>query len=138
MNTSWLRIALLAGVAYFCCMAAAHFFGLKWPVLFVYYDTPFYAYQDKIIAFAVVAYACLFYVAARQRTAVPAALVSIWVTVLGLCSVNGSEALHSVLQGQGTLAYWLQTGAIAGYALLLTVLYGRDSEDQPVPSRTFV
>lgn len=123
MKTSWLRTALLAGVAYFCCMAVAHFTGLKWPVLFVYYDTPFYAYQDKIISFAVVTYACLFYVAARQREAVPAALVSIWVTVLGLSSVNTSSALASVLQGQGTLAYWLQTGALAGYALLLTVLY---------------
>lgn len=123
MKTSWLRTALLAGVAYFCCMAAAHFTGLKWPVLFVYYDTPFYAYQDKIISFSVVTYACLFYVAARQREAVPAALVSIWVTVLGLSSVNLSSALASVLQGQGTLVYWLQTGALAGYALVLTVLY---------------
>lgn len=130
MNTSWLRTALLAGVAYFCCMAAAHFFGLKWPVLFVYYDTPFYAYQDKIIAFAVVTYACLFFAAARQREVVPAALVSIWITVLGLSSVNVSKALHDVLQGQGTQAYWLQTGAIAGYALLLTVLYLRGSTKQ--------
>lgn len=127
MNTFWLRTALLAGVAYFCCMALAHFFGLKWPVLFVYYDTPFYAYQDKIISFAVVTYACLFYVAANQRTAVPAALVSIWATVLGLSSVNVSAALQSVLQGQGTLMYWLQTAALAGYAVLLTVLYLRSA-----------
>jgi hypothetical protein len=126
MNVSWLNKALLAGVAYFCCMAVAHFVGLKWPVLFVYYDTPFYAYQDKIISFAVVAYACLFFVAARSREAVPAALVSIWITVLGLSSVNLSSALASVLQGQGTSAYWMQTCAIAAYALLLTLLYLRE------------
>ena len=86
----------------------------------------FYAYQDKIISFAVVAYACLFFVAARSREAVPAALVSIWITVLGLSSVNLSSALASVLQGQGTSAYWMQTCAIAAYALLLTLLYLRE------------
>ena len=123
MKAQWLRYMLGVGVVYFCLMAAAHFMGLKYPLLFVYYDTPFYAYQDKIISFSVVTYACLFYVAARQREAVPAALVSIWVTVLGLSSVNLSSALASVLQGQGTLVYWLQTGALAGYALVLTVLY---------------
>jgi hypothetical protein len=61
MNSKPTKYAFLAGVAYFCCMAFAHFFGVKVPVLFVYYDTPFYAYQDKIISFAVCAYIALFY-----------------------------------------------------------------------------
>ena len=90
-----LRLALWAGVAYFCCMALAHFFGLKYPILFVYYDVPFYAYQDKIISFAVVAYICLFANAAVHRTAVPAAIVALGVTVLGLSAVNVSDALGS-------------------------------------------
>ncbi|MFM8706388.1 MAG: hypothetical protein ACKOHG_21525, partial [Planctomycetia bacterium] len=85
-----LRLALWAGVAYFCCMAVAHFFGLKYPLLFVYYDVPFHAYQDKIISFAVVAYVCLFAHAAGHRSGVPAALVALGVTVLGLGAVNGS------------------------------------------------
>lgn len=118
-----LRLALWAGAAYFCCMAAAHFFGLKYPLLFVYYDVPFYAYQDKIISFAVVAYICLFANAALNRSAVPAALVALGVTVLGLSAVNGSDALGSVLDGRSTLAYWLQTGLIAAYFVLLLGLY---------------
>ncbi len=118
-----LRIALWAGVAYFCCMAVAHFFGLKYPLLFVYYDVPFYAYQDKIIAFAVVAYVCLFANAALQRSAVPAALVALGVTVLGLSAVNASDALSSVLDGRSSLVYWIQTGLIAAYFLLLLGLY---------------
>lgn len=118
-----LRLALWAGAAYFCCMATAHFFGLKYPLLFVYYDVPFYAYQDKIISFAVVAYICLFVNAALNRSAVPAALVAIGVTVLGLSAVNGSDALGSVLDGRSTLAYWLQTGLIAAYFVLLLGLY---------------
>lgn len=117
-----LRLALWAGAAYFCCMAVAHFFGLKYPLLFVYYDVPFYAYQDKIISFAVVAYICLFVNAALDRSAVPAAIVALGVTVLGLSAVNGSDALETVLDGRSPIAYWMQTGLIALYFILLIVL----------------
>lgn len=126
-----LRFALWAGVAYFCCMAAAHFFSFKYPLLFVYYDVPFHAYQDKIISFAVVAYVCLFANAALHRSGVPAALVALGMTVLGLSAVNGSAALAAVLDGRPTFAYWLQTGLIAGYFGLLVALHlvGRRATD---------
>jgi hypothetical protein len=123
-----LTYSLWAGVAYFCCMAVAHFFGLKYPLLFVYYDVPFHAYQDKIISFAVVAYVCLFATAARHRVAVPAALVALGVTVAGLAAVNLSGDLAAVLDGRSTTAYWLQTGLIAGYLAWLVALYLRGSK----------
>lgn len=125
MTSRLLHFALLAGVAYFCAMAVAHFFGIKWPLLFVYYDVPFHAYQDKIISFAVVAYACLWWSAARERSVVPAALVAMGLTVVGLSAVNLSDALASVLNGRSTQAYWLQTALFAGYWVLLFVLYRR-------------
>lgn len=134
-----LRLALWAGAAYFCCMAAAHFFGLKYPIVFVYYDVPFYAYQDKIISFAVGAYVCLFVNAALHRSAVPAALVAMGVTVLGLSVVNTSDALGSVLDGRSTLAYWMQTGLIAAYFALLLGLYalGERAPGNPSNGRTY-
>lgn len=125
MTSRLLRFALLAGVVYFCAMAVAHFFGIKWPLLFVYYDVPFHAYQDKIISFAVVAYACLWWSAARERSVVPAALVAMGFTVVGLAAVNLSDALASVLNGRSTQAYWWQTAMFAGYWVLLFVLYRR-------------
>ena len=125
MTSRLLNIALLAGVAYFCAMAVAHFFGIKWPLLFVYYDVPFHAYQDKIISFAVVAYACLWWSAARERSVVPAVLVALGFTVAGLAAVNLSDALTSVLNGRSTQAYWWQTALFAGYWLLLVVLHRR-------------
>lgn len=118
-----LRLALWAGAAYFCCMAVAHFFGLRYPLLFVYYDVPFHAYQDKIISFAVVAYICLFANAALHRTAVPAAITAIGVTVLGLSAVNSSDELAALLDGRSTIAYWLQTGIIAAYFVVLAALH---------------
>jgi hypothetical protein len=129
MNSRLLRLGLLAGVIYFCCMAVAHYFGIRQPLLFVYYDTPFHAYQDKIIAFAVVSYVALFYSAAQHRAIVPAALIVLGVTVLGLASVNVSDALASVLKdGQSTTPYWIQTGLIAAYFVVLLVLYWRDGK----------
>jgi len=129
LTSSLLRYSLLAGVMYFICMAIAHYFGIKQPLLFVYYDTPFYAYQDKIISFAVVSYVALFYSAAQHRTVVPAALIVLGVTVLGLASINMSDALAAVLQeGQSTTPYWIQTGLIAVYFTLLLVLYLRDKK----------
>ena len=125
MNSKILNVSLWAGVAYFCCMAVAHFFGLKYPLVFVYYDVPFHAYQDKIISFAVVAYICLFYTAATIR----AALVALAVTVLGLSAVNLSDALQSVLAGRPTTVYWAQTGLIAGYLVWLVVFHLRAKAD---------
>lgn len=125
-----LRLGLLAGVFYFCCMAVAHFFGIKVPILFVYWDTPFYAYQDKIISFAVLSYVGLFYAAARQVEVVPIALTVLGATVLGLVSVNLSDALSGVLaEGQTTLPYWLQTVMIAVYFIALTGLFLRRPRD---------
>ncbi|MEM7292050.1 MAG: hypothetical protein AAF420_01485 [Pseudomonadota bacterium] len=129
MNSKLTQYAFLAGVAYFCCMAFVHFFGVKVPILFVYYDTPFHAYQDKIIAFAVCAYIGLFYLGSRTREGAFVAIIVLVATVLGLSSVNLSDALASVLtEGQSTLPYWLQTGAIAVYLLALVFLYARDGK----------
>ena len=129
MNSKLTNYAFSAGVVYFSFMAAAHFFGIKVPVLFVYYDTPFYAYQDKIISFAVCAYIGLFFLATRSRENARVAIIALAVTVLGLSSVNLSSALNEVLvEGQSTVPYWLQTLFIFAYLVLLIFLYRRDRE----------
>ena len=124
MNSSrLLDWGLWACAAYFCCRATAHFFGIKGPVLVVYYDTPFFACQDKIISFAVVAYIALFYSAARVREVMPAALVTLWLTAAGLAHVNLSDALAGLEGEKSMTAYLAQTAMIAGIATVLTALY---------------
>ncbi len=125
------RISFLAGAAYFVCMAIAHFFGIKLPVLFVYYDVPFYAYQDKIISFAVCAYIGLFYSAAFNRSVALNAIIVLAATVLGLASVNVSDELGSVMSAkQSTLPYWIQTVILGGYLAWLIFLYLKDGKNQ--------
>lgn len=129
MNSKLTKYFFLAGAAYFVCMAIAHYFSIKAPVLFVYYDTPFYAYQDKIISFAVCAYIGLFWSAAFNRSVAIVAIVVLSVTVLGLATVNRSDALASVLSSeQTTLPYWAQTIAISIYLVTLVFLYIRDGK----------
>ena len=124
-----LRIALQGRAFLFCFMAAAHFFGLKVAILLVYWDTPYHAYQDKIIAFAVLAYVGLFHAASRDIAVVPVALAALGVAVPRLPSVNHSDPLASVpAEGQSTWAYLAQTAAIAGYVAVLVVFYRGRSE----------
>jgi len=129
MNSQVTKYAFLSGAIYFFFMAVAHFFSIKVPVLFVYYDTPFYAYQDKIISFAVCAYIALFYSASQFRPVALNAIIVLAITVIGLSYVNISGDLASILSAeQSTLVYWLQTGAIAGYVVLLCALYIKDGK----------
>ena len=140
-----LRYLLLAGAIYFVAMSLAHFFSWKLPVLFVYWDTPYFAYQDKIISFAVLTYVALFYTAFRHRVAIPGALFAITATAVGLAFVNVSAALGMTLHegafsstdwemswravspeaeaGLSRGPYWAQTAMIAAYAITLNVLY---------------
>jgi len=106
-------------------MAIAHFFSIKLPILFVYYDVSFYAYQDKIISFCVVTYAIFFYGAYKNRVLAPYAILSMIATVLGLSLINLSGDLKSVLNGRATTMYWLQTGMIALILIWLAVFYMR-------------
>ena len=83
-----LQIFLAINVAYFCAMSLAHFFSFKYPILFIYYNTDFYEYQDKIISFCAATYAILFFAAYNHPVVVPYALSSLIVTVIGLSYIN--------------------------------------------------
>ncbi|MEM7058439.1 MAG: hypothetical protein AAF557_12670 [Pseudomonadota bacterium] len=127
-----LRTMLFLLVLFFLAMGSAHFLGVKWPVLFIYYDTPFYGYQDRIISFTLVTYAALYWAAAFHRVILPFVLISAWSTVLGLAYVNISQDLADVLTAdQDTMVYWLQTGALAVAAIILTILTLREPRATP-------
>ncbi|MGQ0698243.1 MAG: hypothetical protein ACT4PZ_08365 [Panacagrimonas sp.] len=123
MSDKILKICLAGGVAYFCCMSAAHFLGFKVPLLFIYWNVPSNHYQDMIISFCAFTYAVLFFAAFRHRAVVPAALLALGGTVLGLSAVNASPALASMLDGAPTTVYWIQTAMLAGFLALLIVLH---------------
>jgi len=61
-----LKLLLYAGSVYFACVALVHAAGLKIPGLFVYFNVPSYAYQDRIISFLAFGWASFFWLAAKQ------------------------------------------------------------------------
>jgi hypothetical protein len=117
-----LQFSLAVCTLYFICMATAHFFSFKYPILFIYWDTPFYAYQDKIISFCAAVYAIIFYEAFADVEHISGlAARSMLITVLGLSAVNVSQDLQAVLRpDQTTQWYWVQTALIACIGLWLT------------------
>jgi hypothetical protein len=122
--TGLLSLALHTNVAYFVAMSAAHWVGLKVPVLFIYYNTPFHAYQDKIISFCAGTYAILNLAATRHRVVVPYVISSLALTTVGLAAITASDDLRKVLPaGASTGAYWLQTGIIGALTGTLAMLY---------------
>lgn len=117
-----LRLLLWACAAFLAAMAAAHLAGLKMPGLFVYFDIPSEAYQDRIIAVGLFGHVGLILAATRDRGVLPFLLVAVWASVLGLGGINLSDDLASHLGGRSTLPYWLGTGALAGLAATITYL----------------
>jgi len=122
--TGLLSLALYANVGYFVAMSAAHWVSFRVPVLFIYFDTPFHAYQNQIISFCAGTYAILNLAAARHRVVVPYVIASLALTTAGLGAINASGDLRKVLPaGASTGAYWLQTGLIGALTGALAVLY---------------
>ncbi len=64
-----LRYLLYAGAGYFSAVAIVHSLGAKVPGLFVYFNVPSYAYQDRIISFLALGWAAFFYGTARKMDA---------------------------------------------------------------------
>lgn len=61
-----IKITLFCGAIYFLLMAIAHAIGLKIPGLFIYFNVPSYAYQDKIISLLTFGWSIFFFTAARN------------------------------------------------------------------------
>ena len=118
-----LQGSLAVCTAYFICMSVAHFFSFKYPILFIYWDTPFYAYQDKIISFCAALYAALFYEAfADPEHLSGLAARSMLITTIGLSLVNVSDELNQVLdpKNNNLMFYWAQTIFISFIGMWLT------------------
>jgi len=61
-----LNFLLYAGAVYFFGVALVHSMGVKIPGLYVYYNVPSYAYQDRIISFLAFGWGGLFLLTAKK------------------------------------------------------------------------
>lgn len=124
--TGAMRLLLLALAAFNVASSCALGLGFKLPVLSVYYNVPYYVYQDLHMAVAHLGQAAMFWTAANHLAAVPAAIFTISSTALGLAFINVSEPLADVLQDtrhRHTYWYWAHTATLGAVAIILGALY---------------
>lgn len=126
MNSSKkiLKYSLLAGSVYFLCVSIAHFFDIKIPGLFIYYNVPSHQYQDRIISFLAFGWSAFFYVASKSRDAVYPLLVASFVALFGLIQINLSADYGiGVITSASSAPFWLQTLLLAIYVSWLVLFY---------------
>ena len=125
----WLSWSLKAGSLYFFLVSVAHVLGVKIPGLFIYFDVPSYAYQDRIISFLSLGWSILFWVVAydpgRDKRLLNAVLVMGGAGVVGLGLINITTDFEALKDGLQPGLYWVETAVLAGYLLLLVILTRR-------------
>ncbi len=122
---SLLTFALRILSFYFLCVATAHLFGLKIPLLYVYFDVPSTGYQDRIISFMAMGW-CLSFYAASKNVSTNQSLIKMLIlagafAVAALANNNYVTDFTIHTSTPSLWAYWLQTGLLA---IIVAGLYG--------------
>lgn len=112
---------LSGGALYFSLAGAAHLLGFKLPLLFIYYDLPSTAYQDRIIGALLMGWSLWFWRESQSggpsRALLSAgglALAALAWNTLNLPPIEGD-------QGGGTLHYWGQLLLLGMYLIALAL-----------------
>jgi hypothetical protein len=120
---SW---SLFAGAIYFLGVSIVHMLGVKVPFLFIYYNVPSYMYQDRIISFLAFGWSVFMFLAARkpseQLTLVSGIIYSGLVAVIGLSIINYQTNFHELEPSIDSRVFWLESGFLTVYLLLIIVL----------------
>lgn len=126
-NSEILRVSVLAGSVYFSLVAVAHLSGLKIPGLFIYFELPSYAFQDKIVALFALGWAVFFYTASKDPLKyiklVEAIIISGAAAIIILFIINLSTDFSSLNKLIDIKIIWLQTSLLFIYWLWLVVFY---------------
>lgn len=126
-HRSLLKFLLLAGFVYFFSMAAAHMIGWKAPGLFIYFDIPSYAYQDRIISVLAMGWSLFFLQAGlnpkRNTHTIRTLLTAGLLALIGL-SINTLTTNFALLNPSADQALiWIQIAVLFVYLLLLMFSY---------------
>lgn len=123
------RWSLFAGACYFIGVAVAHMTGYKVPAFFIYFNVPSYDYQDKIISFLAFGWSVFLFIAgthpSKHSTLVTGIVYSGAVAIVGLSIVNLTTDFESLAPGVNTAIFWIETGLLFCYLLLLWFLRAR-------------
>ena len=128
-----LQWSLLGGAAYFVGVTVAHWVGFKVPGLFIYYDIPSYAYQDRCIGVLCFGWGVFLFAASRHLVLVPAILVAGFAELVGYSLINLSPELARLAPPQGLTGCWLVVLSLAAYISWVGVWFALARRGSPKP-----
>ena len=126
---SW---SLLGGAIYFFLITIAHIYGIKIPILFIYFNVPSYIYQDMIIAFLSFGFGMFLYagyasVKRNQILIVKYILVAGLGVIIGLININAFTDF-TFFENEFSLTikvshFWSEAAIVFIYLLWISILY---------------
>jgi len=112
---------------YFLGVSVAHMTGVKDPLLFIYFNVPSYAYQDRIISFLSFGWSVFLFTAAidpvKNRDLVRAVLIAGLAASFGLHVINSVTDFHSLAPEARPAVFRIETLALSLYAGALVFFY---------------
>jgi len=132
INQRILRYSLLAGAVYFFSVSVVHMLGLKVPVLFIYFNVPSYAYQDRIISFLAFGWSVFLFTAftdpQKNSALVKAILAAGAGALIGVSVINAATDFQSLDPAINPMVFWLEAAGLFVYWLWLVVFHFRSSK----------
>lgn len=122
-----LRLALVVGALYFLGVAVAHFTSFKVPGLYVYFNVPSHAYQDRIIGALALGWAILLFTAygnpLRNLALVRGLVTAGACAVIALAAINATTDFEALAPTADVRIFWAEWAALLFYLLWLTAAY---------------
>ncbi len=122
-----LKWSLFAGALYFFSISVVHMLGIKVPMLFIYFNVPSNAYQDRIISFLAFGWAVFLFTAftnpEKQSALVKASIIAGAAVLIGLGINNLFTDFQSFGAGINVNVFWLETAGVSIYWLWLVIFY---------------
>ena len=132
LNHRILKWSLFAGALYFFCVSLVHLLGMKVPVLFIYFNVPSHAYQDRIISFLAFGWAVFLFTAftdpQKQSALVKAILVAGAGALVGLSINNLATDFQSLDPVVNANIFWWETAGLFIYWLWLVIFSFRSHD----------
>jgi hypothetical protein len=129
-----LKWSLFAGALYFFSVSVVHMLGLKVPVLFIYFNVPSYAYQDRIISFLAFGWAVFLFTAftdsQKNSALVKAILVAGAGALIGVSIINLTTDFQSLDPNINVSIFWLEAAGLFVYWLWLVIFHFRSSKQE--------
>jgi hypothetical protein len=125
--------SLFAGGVYFLAVSTSHMLGIKVPMLFVYFNVPSQAYQDRIISFLAFGWGVFFITAFNnpQKQLIRAILIAGAGAIIGLVINNLLTDFQAIAPDSDPAVFWAETAGLLFYWLWLLIFHilGRKSTE---------